>query len=195
MASVREMIKMNGSTVATLKLLCCASALVLSSCVSTEELYAEYDALNCKFVIEKEVGGIQLIRELYSYTLHKWQPVVFFEYDSSALTPAAIKRLKIALNVLDDFSTSKLALQGFADHYGAVDYNLALARRRVNEVQRWLVENGVDQERISLRAMGEGLQAFSDDDDVSRANNRRVELMLLDDQGLPVMQMYDLQDQ
>lgn len=167
--------------------------MMLGSCVSTDELYAEYDAQNCKFVVEKEVDGTQIVRELYSYTLHKWQPVVFFDNDSAALTPATIQRLRIALNVLDDVTTSKLALQGFADHNGSFDYNLALARRRVGAVKEWLVSNGVDAARISLRAMGEGLQAFGDDDDESRANNRRVELMLLDNKGLPVVQMYDRQ--
>jgi len=155
-AGFREVINMTNAIKTFFKLMCCASALLLGACASTEELYAEYDAQSCKFVVEKNTGGTLMVRELYSYTLHKWQPVVFFDYDSSTLTPDTIKRLKIALNVLDDVSSSKLALQGFADRFGATSYNLKLARRRVTEVQRWLVENGVDKQRISLRAMGEG---------------------------------------
>lgn len=185
---------MKGNAKWVVQLLCCVNAGLLTSCVSTDELYAEYDAANCKLVIEKAADGTQMVRDLYSYTLHKWQPVVFFDSDSSGLTEKTVGRLHIALNVLEQLPSAKLALQGFADHHGAVDYNLRLARRRVDAVRQWLIDNGIEQNRISFRAMGEGLQAFSDDDATARGNNRRVELMLLDDQGLPVVQMYDLQD-
>ena len=175
------------------QLLCCVSALMLSSCVSTEELYAEYDANNCKFIVEKQTGSTQIIRETVSDTLHSWQPVVFFDYKKTDLTPDAIERLNKALQVLQNVHSSKLALQGFADHVGSIAYNLDLAKRRVNTVQQWLVDNGIDKNRISLRTMGEGLQAFVQDTEKSRAYNRRVELILLDDQGLPMLQIRDPQ--
>ncbi|MFK7995078.1 MAG: OmpA family protein [Granulosicoccus sp.] len=180
---------MKQSAKSVFQILCCISALALSSCVSTEELYAEYDANNCKFIIEKQSDNTQIIREVYSDTLHTWQPVVFFDYKEDTLTPDTKERLKRALLVLDEVKSSKLALQGFTDYMGSVDYNLDLASRRVNAVKDWLVRNGINANRISLRTMGEGLESFVDDIDQSRAYNRRVELMLLDDKGLPMSQL------
>lgn len=195
MVGIRQMIKIENFFMQSAKILCCASALVLCSCVSTDELYAEYDANNCKFIIEKQIGNTQIIREKVSDTLHTWQPVIFFDYKKTDLTADSIDRLTVALRVLKSVHRSKLALQGFTDHVGSVAYNLDLANRRVTMVQQWLVENGIDKERISLRTMGEGLQAFDNDTDKSRAYNRRVELILLDDKGLPMVQIKKLNDE
>ena len=193
MVGIRQMNTMKRSLKCVLQILCCASTLVLGSCVSTEELYAEYDANNCKFIVEKQTGNTQIIRETVGDTLHSWQPVIFFDYKKTELTPDSIDRLNTALRVLQNVHSSKLALQGFADHVGSVAYNLDLAKRRVNEVQQWLIVNGIDEDRISLRTMGEGLQSFVQDNEKSRAYNRRVELILLDDQGLPMVQIRDPQ--
>lgn len=195
MVGIRQVITMKRSAKYFLQLMCCASALVLSGCVSTEELYAEYDSNNCHFVIEKQTGDSQIIRETVNNTLHTWQPVIFFDYKKTDLTADSIVRLNKALQVLKTVHNSKLALQGFTDHVGSIKYNLNLAKHRVNTVRQWLVENGIDSQRISLRTMGEGLQSFVQDTDQSRAFNRRVELILLDDQGLPMVQISDLQNE
>lgn len=162
--------------------------LMLGACASTEELYAEYDQQACKFVVEKSEGpGRTLtLREEVSQTAYAWEPAVYFAYDRHELTDENKKLLDTSFGILKKFPQLRLGLQGFTDKHGGYAYNLALAARRVDSVQAYLRENGISDDRISSQPIGKGLPEYGDDVQRAQANNRRVELMLLDELGRPL---------
>ncbi len=163
---------------------------VLGGCVSTEELYAEYDAADCKLIANTDANGAVSLHEQHTDTHFPWEPAVYFEFDSSDLSAADIARLDKSMQVLKAFPSLILGLQGFTDKRGGAEYNLALAQQRVQSVKQYLQSQGMAETRIVLQPIGKVLPQISTDDNAARAVNRRVELMLLDNAGRPLALQY-----
>jgi len=175
------------------RLIAAAIPLGLSACVSTEELYAQYDEQTCVFVVEKTPGTEQTltVREEVSNLVYAWEPAVYFAYDDATLSDESKKILNTSLPILKQFQQLHLSLQGFTDSRGSQSYNMKLATRRVESVLTYLQAQGVSADRISLQPLGKGLPNQGDNIDRAHANNRRVELMLLDEQGKPLHLRYN----
>ncbi len=174
----------------TLRCSAAASPLMLGACVSTEELYAKYDEQACVFVVEEGPGKTLTLREEVSNLAYAWEPAVYFDYDDASLTEESKNKLDTAFPILKQFPQLRLGLQGFTDSVGSYNYNIKLADRRVDAVLDYLKANGIDAERISSQPIGEGLPDLGDDLALAHANNRRVELMLLDELGRPLHPRY-----
>ncbi|MGB1191527.1 MAG: OmpA family protein, partial [Pseudomonadales bacterium] len=89
------------------------------------------------------------------------------------------------LNSIDDLTeaikaepNSLIRIDGFADSRGSKAYNLDLAHRRAENVANYLVEQGIDRNRIVVRSMGESQASASSDDYLAYAQDRKVELSL-----------------
>lgn len=162
------------------------TAMTQSACVSTEELYAEYDAFDCKIVASTDATGATTLHEQNTDTRYPWEPAVYFDFDSSELSATEQDRLNRSMQILKQFPSLSLGLQGFTDKRGTVSYNKALAEQRVMEVKQYLEQAGIESSRVVVQPIGEGLAQVDADDSTARAVNRRVELMLLDDVGRPM---------
>jgi outer membrane protein OmpA-like peptidoglycan-associated protein len=71
-----------------------------------------------------------------------------------------------------------LRVEGHADDIGEPYFNLALSKRRVRGVVRWLIANGVAAERLELFACGRRYAEQGSRSLTARAENRRVELLV-----------------
>lgn len=84
-----------------------------------------------------------------------------------------------------------ITLRGHSDAAGSDTANLAVSRARAEAVRDWLVEHGVDQERISVIAFGEqnpiqpNALADGSPNEPGRAANRRVDLSVAVPAGTP----------
>lgn len=72
----------------------------------------------------------------------------------------------------------KVTIAGFTDNVGDPDYNMNLSLMRALNVQRYLVELGVDENRIVISANGISDPIADNDTLEGRALNRRVEIAL-----------------
>jgi peptidoglycan-associated lipoprotein len=70
----------------------------------------------------------------------------------------------------------KVTLSGHADERGTREYNLALGQRRAEAVSDYLILNGIDKNRISVKSFGEEKPAVLGQNEISYAKNRRVEI-------------------
>jgi len=166
---------------------------MVSGCVSTEELYAEYDALDCNIVATKDASGSVNLHEQNTDTHYPWEPAVYFAFDSHELEESEHKRLDASMKILKKFPSLVLGLQGFTDKRGTDGYNSELAERRVLAVKAYVVQSGITADRVMLQPIGEVLPEIGGDESVAQAANRRVELMLLDDVGRPMPVHYAMQ--
>ncbi len=157
-----------------------------SGCVSTEALYAEYDAADCRLIASTDDAGAINLHEQITDTHYPWEPAVYFAFDSSDLATEENARLDKSIQVLKKFPSLVVGLQGFTDRKGSLGYNEALAEARVLAVKSYIESQGITSERIILQPIGEVLPQIDSEDDVARAVNRRVELMLLDKSGRPL---------
>ena len=165
----------------------------LQACVTTEALYAEYDAGDCNFVAVTEPSGeIKLIVQ-NSHQHFQWEPAVYFGFDSDQLTQFAIDRLDRSLLVIKQFPELKVGLQGFADRFGNAAYNFDLTKRRVASVKQYLIAQGVAPQNIVSQPLGEGLPVNGRGTKVENRVNRRVELQLLNKTGRPAVQFLSLE--
>ena len=101
---------------------------------------------------------------------------VYFEFDKSKLTSKSIQTLKSAVNALNENMSIKVTLSRHADERGTREYNLALGQRRAEAVSDYLILNGIDKNRISVKSFGEEKPAVLGQNEISYAKNRRVEI-------------------
>jgi OOP family OmpA-OmpF porin len=103
-----------------------------------------------------------------------------FGFMSAAIAPGSQSALDHAVAVMRDNPTIRLEIQGHTDAEGDPALNLALSQRRAEAVRGYMISAGIDGER--LRAVGHGGDRPIADNDLEagRAQNRRIELHLLD---------------
>jgi len=104
---------------------------------------------------------------------------VLFDFDSSDLKPAALNELDKVYEVLkaDDL---KIEVQGYTCNMGPDDYNQNLSERRAQAVTSYLIDKGIDLNRLTTVGYGESNPAVSNDTKEGRIENRRVEFNTLD---------------
>ena len=73
----------------------------------------------------------------------------------------------------------RLQLEGHTDSEGDGLYNYNLSQRRVFAVQQYLMERGLEADRISISYYGESRPKAANEAEPGRARNRRTELILL----------------
>jgi outer membrane protein OmpA-like peptidoglycan-associated protein len=100
---------------------------------------------------------------------------LLFDVDSSRLRDESKKNLDNLASSLSNFGDSKLLLVGHTDSQGTDEYNLALSRRRADAVGVYLQSRGVSGARVQMSGRGETEPIASNDSDLGRQQNRRVE--------------------
>ena len=104
--------------------------------------------------------------------------LVFFDFDSSKLTPEAKQVVaSAAADALQGKPTS-IGVNGYTDRSGSPQYNQALSVRRAESVRRELVADGVANDLIATRGFGENDNLVPTADGVREPQNRRVEIIL-----------------
>lgn len=103
---------------------------------------------------------------------------VNFCFDCDTLSPHAKSVLDdSAHKIIDAASPSAIVeVGGHTDSIGPDDYNQGLSQRRADAVRGYLVEQGVDGQRLSAVGYGETRPIADNDTPEGRARNRRVEL-------------------
>ncbi|WP_256010763.1 OmpA family protein [Desertivirga xinjiangensis] len=99
-----------------------------------------------------------------------------FEFDSSVLKTSSYPALDKVASDLRANSAAKIGLDGHASAEGTESYNVNLSRDRANSVKTYLVNSGVDANRISVKAYGESRPIASNATEEGRVQNRRVEI-------------------
>lgn len=104
--------------------------------------------------------------------------VVYFGFDKTNLTDAAIAVLEEVVSAVQAQGTTALSLVGHADTVGTVKYNQGLSERRANRVADALIERGVPAGAMTLAGRSELEPAVQTADNVKEPLNRRVEITL-----------------
>jgi OOP family OmpA-OmpF porin len=101
---------------------------------------------------------------------------VNFEFDSARLTADSKAALDDALKIMLNNSGLMVEVAGHTDSVGAEGYNQGLSERRAKAVRDYLVERGIDGDRLTARGYGEAQPVADNATAAGRAENRRVEL-------------------
>jgi peptidoglycan-associated lipoprotein len=99
---------------------------------------------------------------------------VFFETDSSNLTPTATATLDKQAAWLNQYKNYRIMIEGHADERGTREYNIALGARRASVVVNYLTSKGVDARRITSKSFGKERPVAICNDISCWSQNRRA---------------------
>ena len=103
---------------------------------------------------------------------------VFFETDSSELTPQARETLDKQAQWLGLYSHYAFTIEGHADERGTREYNIALGARRAQTVRDYLISRGVAGQRMHTISYGKERPVAVCDDISCWSQNRRAVTVL-----------------
>ncbi|MDH5675667.1 MAG: OmpA family protein [Myxococcales bacterium] len=108
-------------------------------------------------------------------------PPVFFATGKDVILPKSFPILEmVAQTFKDNPWVKRVRIEGHTDDRGNDNYNLELSQRRAASVMRFLLERGVEAERLESAGYGETRPIASNKKSKGRAKNRRVDFVILD---------------
>lgn len=103
---------------------------------------------------------------------------VLFETGSAELQSGGSNSLNKLVNFLNEYPAQRVLVEGHTDNVGNADFNQGLSQRRAESVRNYLVQQGIDSQRISTSGMGLTQPVASNDSAGGRLKNRRVEIVI-----------------
>jgi peptidoglycan-associated lipoprotein len=103
---------------------------------------------------------------------------VFFETDSTDLTPTAATTLDRQAQWLSRYPNYAVLLEGHADERGTREYNFSLGARRAQAVRDYLASRGIQGNRIRTVSYGKERPVAVCNDISCWSQNRRVVTVL-----------------
>jgi outer membrane protein OmpA-like peptidoglycan-associated protein len=105
---------------------------------------------------------------------------VNFDVDKAIIRPGDKATLDKAIDFVKKYPDAKIELDGYTDNSGTEAYNQKLSEKRAEAVKQYLIkEAGVDPSRISAVGRGESNPVANNNTAEGRAENRRVEILIL----------------
>jgi outer membrane protein OmpA-like peptidoglycan-associated protein len=102
---------------------------------------------------------------------------IFFDFDKSVLRPESSLELDRWVEVFAKKGDLKAEIHGHTCWIGPDEYNQKLSERRATAVINYLVKNGVDRSRLTMKGFGETKPAAANETQKGREQNRRVEIL------------------
>jgi peptidoglycan-associated lipoprotein len=105
----------------------------------------------------------------------------YFDYDQHTLRPDAIKALQAdsseLRDILKDYPTYKLTIEGHADERGSAEYNMALGQERADAAKAYLVQVGIPNGQLATVSYGKEKPACDEHDEACWQKNRRIHIV------------------
>jgi OOP family OmpA-OmpF porin len=102
-----------------------------------------------------------------------------FETGKAEIRAMSRPLLDEAAGVLNQHPSLKVMIVGHTDNVGTRDKNVDLSRRRAEAVKTFLMERGVDAERVLTRGEGPDMPVADNKTRAGRQQNRRIEFQIV----------------
>ncbi|CAG0981101.1 Peptidoglycan-associated lipoprotein [Flavobacteriales bacterium] len=93
-------------------------------------------------------------------------------------------RAKIVIDEFVDFlklnPKIKIAIQGHTDDVGKAEDNMALSHNRARVVYEYIIEKGINSQRLSYKGFGKTVPLVPNTNEINRAKNRRTEFLIVE---------------
>jgi outer membrane protein OmpA-like peptidoglycan-associated protein len=156
-----------------------ARALAASSATAAQLARREADlALEQADTLRRQLENLQL-RQTESGVVVTLGDVLF-ESGQTELRQEALASLVEVVDLLQSEPDKNIRIEGHTDSVGDANTNIEISQKRADAVFEALVSLGVDAARVTTQGMGEDFPIASNDTDEGRAQNRRVDVILLD---------------
>lgn len=102
-----------------------------------------------------------------------------FESGKDVIKRTSYPILDNVLKVMNDHPEYKLEISGYTDNTGRAESNLSLSDRRAKVTRQYLVDKGIDGDRMTAKGYGIASPIADNNTAAGRAKNRRVEFKVV----------------
>ncbi len=103
---------------------------------------------------------------------------IYFAFDQAGIQPDMADRMANNALFLKQLPGARVVIEGNCDERGTNEYNMALGQRRALNAKEYLINLGVEGNRIRTVSYGEERPLFMGEDEFSYAQNRRNDFIL-----------------
>lgn len=111
------------------------------------------------------------------------QPYTFrqllFETNKVDILPTSYNELNSLVQYLKNNRFQYIEIQGHTDNVGNDNHNMLLSQQRADNVAKYLVAHGLNQQQIKTKGYGATKPIVTNTDDEKRSKNRRVEVHII----------------
>lgn len=111
--------------------------------------------------------------------LNDYAKTILFDTNKDTFKQQTYPVLIAISAILKEYPSSKFSIEGHTDSDGSNEFNLRLSDSRAMAVKKYLVEQGIDEFRLSAMGYGESKPIDTNNTKAGKANNRRVEVKLV----------------
>lgn len=128
--------------------------------------------------LEKTIPGAEVIPAGEGIIV-KFDSGLLFEFGKSTLSNAAMQNIDNLVASLNKYPDTDIMVIGHTDAVGSDVVNNKLSLERANSVKNYAISKGVDFNRLKTSGKGEYEPIAANDTDEGRAQNRRVEVVIV----------------
>ena len=111
--------------------------------------------------------------------LNDYAKTILFDTNKDTFKQQTYPVLLAISAILKEYPSSKFSIEGHTDSDGSNEFNERLSDSRAMAVKKYLVEQGIDEFRLSAIGYGESKPIDTNNTKAGKANNRRVEVKLV----------------
>ena len=121
----------------------------------------------------KEFSGCPKLPGSLSSFLNNYSEF-FFDFDSYEIDDTQRINITNLSKILMKYEYIKINIDGHASSEGESDYNMLLSNRRSKSIKNSLIQDGINDSRLDVKAFGEELPSYANMPLSERKKNRRV---------------------
>jgi outer membrane protein OmpA-like peptidoglycan-associated protein len=135
--------------------------------------------------IEEEIPGAEVTRvgEGINVTFTE-DAGVYFDTNKSYVKGTSAATLEKLAGIFKEYPKSNILVEGHTDSAGPDDYNMKLSQQRAESVTNYLISQGIDVDRFTIKWYGENQPKADNATAEGKSKNRRVELAIVASQEL-----------
>lgn len=101
---------------------------------------------------------------------------IYFETNSDKIQNISFVTIDKIVTLMKQVPDVKFVIEGHTDDRNSDRYNLYLSQRRASSVRKYMIQQGIESERLDAKGFGESRPKFSNNNAGGRQLNRRVEI-------------------
>jgi OOP family OmpA-OmpF porin len=102
-----------------------------------------------------------------------------FKTGSTEVDSKSQKNIELFAKFLEETQNYSTEIVGYTDNVGSTPFNQKLSQTRADAVKALLLKEGVENSRVKATGMGEKDPAYTNDTKEGRAQNRRIDAILI----------------
>jgi outer membrane protein OmpA-like peptidoglycan-associated protein len=105
---------------------------------------------------------------------------ILFDVNKATLKADLKTSLAKVAGILSVYQQFNVSIEGNTDNTGSAEHNMKLSQQRADNVKSFLVEQGIDAERLTAKGLGMTMPIADNKTKEGRQKNRRVDLVIQD---------------